>query len=254
MNPTLITGAYVVRPKLLLLMFLLTLNLLGGSSTKVMGQTENVAAPAIAAGPCVVVSGAVSRPARVVVTKPIRLADLIASAGGPTEKAGDTVQILHSWMNDCSQQPPADPACGATVDFNLYKLEEIKNGDSYNPVIHPGDAVIIQEAPVAYVVGNVLLPQGIYLRKQLTVTQAITLAGGSLPDSKLDRVRVYRQESASQAITEIVVDLKQVKKGLADLVLQPYDIIEVPGKRGGCLLRIDPVTIRALSYPASEIR
>ncbi|HEV7684006.1 MAG TPA: SLBB domain-containing protein [Pyrinomonadaceae bacterium] len=243
-----------MKPKLLLLMFLLTLNLLVGRSAN--GQTGNVATPPISEGPCIVVSGAVSKPARVVLTKPIRLAELIASVGGPTEKAGDMVQILHSVMNDCSQQPPAEPACEATVSFNLYNLAEMKNGDSYNPVIHPGDVVIVQAAPVAYVVGNVLRPQGIYFRKQLTVTQAIALAGGSLPGSELTRVRVIRQQPASQSTTEIVVDLKQVKKGVADVTLQPYDIVEVPGKRSGllCVLRIGPVTIPAISYAASDFK
>jgi protein involved in polysaccharide export with SLBB domain len=244
-----------MKPKLLLLMFLLTLNLFAGSSTNAKGQTENVAAPPTAEGPCVVVSGAVNNPARVVLTKLTRLADLIASVGGPTEKASDTVQILHSKMNDCSP-PPVGSACGAPISSNLYLLEEMKNGDSYNPVINPGDVVIVQEAPVAYVTGSVSQPQGIYFRKPLTVMQAITLAGGPLPGSKLSRVRVIRQQPGSPTVTEIIVDLKKVKKGLADLTLQPYDVVEVPGKPGDflCVFRIGPVTVPSTSYPANAIK
>lgn len=244
-----------MKPKLwLFLMCLLTVNLLAGRSTKAQGQTGDIAAPQVTEGhPCIAVSGAVTRPARLVLTKPIRLAELIESVGGPTEKAGNTVQILHSGINGCSQQPPAEPACAATVSSNLYNLEELKNGDSYNPIIHPGDVVFVHEAAVVYVIGNVSRPQGIYLRKQLTVMQAITLAGGYLPGSKLNRVRVIRQQAGSQTTKEIVVDLKKVKKGEADLVVQPYDIIEVPGQPGDlrCVLRIGPV---AVSYPVSEIK
>lgn len=245
-----------MKPKLLLLMFLVSLNLLAGSSSNAKGQTENVATPQNLEGPCVVVSGAVNKPARVVLTKPTRLADLIASVGGPTEKAGDTVQILHSKMNDCSPQPPVGSACEASVSSNLYLLEELRNGESYNPVIHPGDVVIVQEVPVAYVMGSVSRPQGIYFRKPLTVTQAITLAGGPLPGGKLSRVRVIRQQPGSPTATEIVVDLKKVKKGLADLTLQPYDVVEVPGKPDGllCVFRIGPVTVPSTSHPANAIK
>jgi polysaccharide export outer membrane protein len=246
-----------MKPKLLLLMFLLTLNLLAGRSAK--GQTETVADPQIPKGPCVVISGAVSRPASVVFTKPIRLADLISSAGGPTDKAGDTVQILHSRMRECWQDPPSASCSEVTLSFNLYHLYEMRNGDSYNPVIHPGDVVIVQEAPLAYVIGNVLLPQGIHFREQLTVAQAITLAGGSMPGSKLDRVRVIRPQNASGVSEEIVVNLKKVKKGLPDLTLQPYDIVEVPGKPGKrgdllCVLRIGSGKIPLVSNSPSEIK
>ena len=48
-------------------------------------------------------------------------------------------------------------------------------------------------------------------------------------DSNVKKIRIFRSKSVRH---EIIVDLNAIKKGRGeDLVLEPYDIIEVPPKR-----------------------
>ena len=82
-----------------------------------------------------------------------------------------------------------------------------------------------------YVIGQVVRPQGIPFKQPITVTQAIAMAGGVLPDSGRDRVRIYRNKTEDKTRMVILVDLKAITKRRAeDVFLQPYDIVEVLSK------------------------
>jgi polysaccharide export outer membrane protein len=120
-----------------------------------------------------------------------------------------------------------------------FKLEDTMNGEEKsNPYVRPGDVITIPEAEQAYVVGNVLRPSAVPLKDRITVSRAIAMSGGLMPDTKTDRVRIVRQPPGSTAKTEIFVDLKAIDRQRAeDVVLQAGDIVDVPTSGAKRLLR-----------------
>jgi protein involved in polysaccharide export with SLBB domain len=70
------------------------------------------------------------------------------------------------------------------------------------------------------------------LGERITVTRAIAMAGGTLPDTKSSEVKIVR-ESTDGMTTSLIVNLDAIRKQRAqDVVLQPNDIVEVPSKSG----------------------
>ena len=122
---------------------------------------------------------------------------------------------------------------GATAPppMEFYKLSELQSdNETVNPYLKPGDIVIVNEVPPVYVTGRVVAPQAITLRGQMTLTQAIAMAGGVTADAMKSKVVIYRQRNELIGQLAIPVDLVAVKKHRAeDPILQPYDIVDVGG-------------------------
>ncbi|HEY5838417.1 MAG TPA: SLBB domain-containing protein, partial [Pyrinomonadaceae bacterium] len=188
----------------------------------------------------VAVLGAVRAPSRFQLQRRVRLLELLSFAGGPTDNAGRTIQVVHTTTSaactDAGQLETNELEASA---LDNYKLDETLNGaDAANPFVRPGDVVSIAEADQAYVVGNVLRPSAIPLKENITVSRAIAMSGGLMPDTKTDRVRIVRQPPGSAAKTEIFVDLKAIdRRNAEDVVLQAGDIVDVPVSGGKRLLR-----------------
>jgi polysaccharide export outer membrane protein len=188
----------------------------------------------------VAVLGAVTTPGRFQLQRRVRLLELLSYAGGPTERAGRQIQVVHSAPPlACGAETPAvGTAAAEGGEVSSFRLDETLLGDSSaNPFVRPGDIVTVTEAEQAYVVGNVLKPSMIPLKERVTVSQAIAMAGGTLPDTQSERVRIVRQERGGGK-KELVVDLKAISRRRAeDVALQANDIIEVPTASGKRFLR-----------------
>jgi len=186
----------------------------------------------------VAVMGAVIEPARFEMKQRYRLLDLLSYAKGPSEKAGQIVNIVRGpKMSGCEgQSAAADDGSDALLSL---RLSDTMNGlEKANPYVRAGDIITIPEADQVYVVGNVYTPKTLPLKEPMTVSRAIAMAGGPLQDSKTSRIKVLRQEPGSTAKTELYVDLGAVaKKRAEDPMLRPNDIIEVPTSAGKSLLR-----------------
>ena len=185
----------------------------------------------------VAVVGAVDKPGRFQLQRQVRLLELLTFSGGPTNRAGRTVQVAHA---ENSQRCENNGASGEDNEtgLNAYDLSEVLAGrDKANPFMRPGDVVSVLEADQVFVVGNVIRPSIIPLKEPLTVTRAIAMSGGALPYSKMDRVRIIRQPLGNAPKQELVVDLKAIeKKNAEDIILQANDIIDVPVSGGKRLL------------------
>lgn len=184
----------------------------------------------------VAVIGAVNAPGRFQLQRRIRLLDLLSFAGGPAERAGGNIQVVHS-----TAYPSCDPASAGRTDslgINVFKLRDTLAGNARsNPYVRPGDVITVHEFEQIYVIGNVIRPSGFPLKEKITLSQAIAMAGGTLPDSATDRVHLLRQKSDGTK-QDFVVDLKAINKRRApDVVLQPNDIVEVPTASGRRFLR-----------------
>jgi polysaccharide export outer membrane protein len=188
----------------------------------------------------VAVLGAVRAPSRFQLQRRVRLLDLLSYVGGPADNAGRTVQIVHTASPTvCEAGAVAVASETAASILDSFKLSETLRGDeSANPYVRPGDVISIPEAEQAYIVGNVLKPMAISLKERVTISRAVAMSGGLLPDTKSTRVRIVRQAPDSLIKAELYVDLKAVDKHEAeDVVLQAGDIVDVPTAGGRRLLR-----------------
>lgn len=184
----------------------------------------------------VAVIGAVNEQSRFELQRRVRLLELLTYAKGPSTKAGQTINIVHSTAaSPCKQTDESDTSAA----FTSYKLSDVLAGDpKSNPYLEAGDIVTLPEADQVYIVGNVFMPLTISLKEPITLTRAIAMAGGLKQDTRKDKIRVLRQEPGTTIRKEITVDLYAIeKKRSEDLALAPNDIIDVPTSAGKSFLR-----------------
>jgi polysaccharide biosynthesis/export protein len=158
--------------------------------------------------------GEVMRPGIYPVSGQERLFDLISAAGGLTEKAGRSISVVHRGQEDSPQ----------TVALSR-NLSDHAEG---NIAIYPGDTVMVQKADVVYVVGEVGRPSGFLMDNgQLTVLQAIAMAGGITRNAKMGAARIIRK--GPSGMSETPVHLKQILEAKSpDVPMQADDILFVP--------------------------
>lgn len=184
----------------------------------------------------VAIIGAVNDQSRFELQRRIRLLEILTYAKGPSPRAGQTINIVHSTAaSPCKKDDDTD----ASAAFTSYKLSDVLQGDpKSNPYLEAGDIVTLPEADQVYVVGNVFMPLTIALKEPITLTRAIAMAGGLKQDTSKDKIRVLRQEPGTTTRKEIIVDLSAIeKKRSEDLALLPNDIIDVPTSAGKSFLR-----------------
>lgn len=178
------------------------------------------------------VFGAVRSATRVDMRRQIRLNELMAVAGGFTERAAGTIQILHTEPLMCpepGQEAEAAPIDGASIPLAVVKISELRAGKpEANPIVRPGDYVMVTEAEPVYITGSVNNPTGIYLRDKMTLGLALGMVGGPKKEAKLSEVRIWRLKADSTNRELITVDYSAIKKNQKpDVLLQPYDVIDV---------------------------
>jgi polysaccharide biosynthesis/export protein len=186
----------------------------------------------------VAIIGAVNEQSRFELQRRIRLLDLLTYAKGPSAKAGQTINIVHSPPPLVCQKREPDAEDAATA-FSSYRLSDTLQGDPRaNPFIESGDIVTLPEADQIYVVGNVFTPVTIPLKEPITLSRAVAMAGGVKQDSKKDKVRIVRQEPGTATSRELVIDLSAIEKKRAeDIALLPNDIVDVPASGSKTFLR-----------------
>ena len=178
------------------------------------------------------VFGAVRQSMRIEMKRKVRLNEIIAASGGFTERASGTIQILHTEPLMCpepGEEELAKPIDGTQIPLQVVKIAELRAGKvDANPVVRPGDYVLVTEAEPVYITGAVASPNGVYLRDQLTLTRALAMVGGTRKEAKLNDIVIYRQKAGSVDQDVIHVDVAAIKKNeKPDVVLQAYDVIEV---------------------------
>ena len=164
------------------------------------------------------VLGQVAKPGVYPVLGKQRLFDLISAAGGLTEKAGNSITVTH-------RSQPEKPI---TVPL----ARNMTDSPDSNVEVFPGDTVIVRKADVVYVVGDVSRPSGFLMESgNLTVLQAIALAGGTGHTAKLSGARIIRK--GPTGMTETPVRLKQMLQAkVPDMPMEADDILFVPSSAG----------------------
>ncbi|PYS99230.1 MAG: hypothetical protein DMF65_09715, partial [Acidobacteria bacterium] len=192
--------------------------------------------------PPAVVFGAVRSPSRVQMQRRAHLLDLLATSGGVTEAAGGDIQIFHTEPLMCPEPEdlaavPVDtykPTDPTQIGYDIYSVRDLKEGKKEaNPVIRPGDIVIVQEAQPVYITGAVRAPQGLYLQQGMQLKQAIAMVGGLNKEAKASQVVIWRRQKGSSEPKKMIVNFNDIKREKAkDIELKPYDIVEVTDNSG----------------------
>lgn len=173
------------------------------------------------------VVGQVKQPQGVILVRETRLRELLAFVGGQTEDAGGMVQIYRAKAPVCSTDAVA---YDGNTPYRLYSIGALNSGnEDANPMVYPGDVVDVQKAAPIYITGEVRQPMGIRLSEGGTsLTQAIAMVGGINREARSSSVKVYRLKADKTSRDIITADLKQIKSGAQkDIILEPYDIVEV---------------------------
>jgi len=148
-----------------------------------------------------------------------RLLDMLALAGGLSATAGKTASILH---RDDPGHPEQIALQGTPAHLAAQR----------NPVIGPGDTVVVAKAGVVYVVGDVGKAGGFLVdnNEPLSTAQALALAGGANRTAALSKTRLIRKTEGGRE--ERTLDLAKLLKGeQADMQLRDGDILWVPSSQ-----------------------
>jgi len=185
--------------------------------------------------PPATVYGEVRKPQQVVLTRKTTLLEVLSFSGGVTEEAGGMVQIFRTHPPICDDGSTdanweKGGEDGLDVPSRMYSLSATKSGsEEANPLIYPGDVVVVQKAAPVYITGEVITPQGIYLKEGgLSLSEAIAKIGGVRREAKTKDIKIYRLKSNSKDREIIKANYDAIRKGeQKDLMLEPYDIVEV---------------------------
>jgi polysaccharide export outer membrane protein len=185
--------------------------------------------------PPTTVYGEVKMPQQFTLYRQARLMELLSQSGGVNDEAGGIVQVFR----------PQAPLCGSAeeiaewkarvtdeqnVPSSIYTISSVlKGSDEANPIIYPGDIVVVEKAKPVYIIGEVSSPQGVYLKEDgLTLTEAISKVGGIGRETKVKEITIRRLKPNSKERESIAINWENVKKGEEkDPILEAYDIVEV---------------------------
>ena len=193
--------------------------------------------------PPAIVFGAVRMPSRVSMNRRLRLHEVLVTAGGVTQNANGTIDILHTENEMCTDPEDGAPTSAAVASavaanhskesdigkLESFKIVDLKGGsDANNPVIRPGDIVIVNEGEPVFITGAVLAPRELVIKEQLTLGRAIAMAGGVQKLANTSQVHIYRRKDGKIGSEDLKFDYDAIRKGKApDVLLQAYDIIDV---------------------------
>lgn len=203
--------------------------------------------------PPVTIYGEVKQQQQFELRRETRLLEIISSAGGVTEEAGGLVQVFRTrapLCNDATEDNlwKAEKGDGLEVPSRMFSLMSVKQGrDEANPVILPGDIIVVQKASPVYFTGEVRQAQGVFIKNgSLSLSQALAMVGGVNREAKTKEIKIYRLKSNSSDREVIAVNYDQIKKGTQkDVMLQPYDIVEVDKTKKSVMQTILDVAVGA---------
>lgn len=191
--------------------------------------------------PPATIYGEVVTPQQVKLMRKARLIELLSLSGGVKEEAGGTIQVFRTQAPICAEGDKDANWLATTNDptdvpSRVYSLAEVREGrEEANPVIYPGDVIVVQKAAPVYVTGEVNSSQGIYLKEGgTTLSEAIAKVGGVREGAKTKDVKIYRLKPNSKDRDVLTANLDQIRLGQQkDVMLLPYDIIEVDKAKDG---------------------
>lgn len=173
------------------------------------------------------VIGAVEKPGQYMISRRIRLLELIAQAGGPSKEAGTRILVARTGSTSNCQLNETATAVGEDFPLLDYRLKDILEAKE-NLVMRPGDIVSVMKADGVYVYGNVNKQGRIEIKEPLTLTQALASAEGLKAASDKGKIKVLRQKPGTTEREEFTYNLDDItKRKVPDPFLEPNDVVAV---------------------------
>ncbi len=162
------------------------------------------------------VFGAVVRPGSVKIAGNATLMSVLAEAGFST-KSGSVITITRWPKGSKGSGPAANAPNAETIKVNRKELEF---GSAQSIALQDGDTISVPEAEKYTVTGYVRSPGVFEIDGEISVLQALAIAGGATEQGATNRIEIQRLGVAKP--------IKNVK--MTDMV-KPGDIVTVPRKR-----------------------
>jgi polysaccharide export outer membrane protein len=170
--------------------------------------------------------GAVASPGWFNIMRPVTLLELIALAGGPTHTAGKTVYVKHvGSQNACDLPAPAAVVASSKEAFSLGLL--LSGDPKQNPVLRPGDIVVVQQGDLVYIGGSVARPGAYPFRGGMTLGDLVIRAGGPAPGALSGRAEIVRRGDVEPPQVLEFNLTKILERKAADPQLRVNDVIEI---------------------------
>ncbi len=147
----------------------------------------------------VYVWGQVRLPGAVTLTGNTNLTEALAKAGSPTPDAGSYIEI-----NRRPREVPAgtDPATVALPVAERVSMADLQSGRAQNIILSDGDTVFVPKAETFFVTGYVKNGGPFLHDPTLTVSKAISMAGGVSEKGSRSRVRITRLVDGKQVVVK----------------------------------------------------
>ena len=169
------------------------------------------------------VIGAVSKTGTFPLTGPKTVIDILAMAGGVTDKAGTQVHIYRQGPNGRESQ-----VIDLLVLASNASLINANNASLITMPVQSGDVINVPPAGMFFVDGAVRSPGSYPLGRHYSLTQALATAGGVNPDMNASDITIFRRKTPS-AVEPLAVDLDAVLAGsVSDPQIEADDVIIVP--------------------------
>ncbi len=199
--------------------------------------------------PLAILYGAVRQPLRFRLMRRVSLKELIVLAGGFSENASGVIEIVSRPLTSYKVQPDhnspeieslQNPEPADKTGFLKINIVELLSGKAEaDPIIKYGDIITVQTANPVYVIGDVANPGRFAFSDGLTVSRAISAAGGMSGKNGEAEIRVFRRNQGGTSVIELASDTSDEKE-VGTFKLVEYDIVEVSGDRGN-RVRYPPV-------------
>jgi polysaccharide export outer membrane protein len=161
------------------------------------------------------VMGEVQKPGPYEIDTPHKVVEVLALAGGLTPIADRHITIERY---------------GSKQKVEYYYSNAAASALSDDPMVYPGDTVVVSKAAVVYVLGDVLKPGGYPIStndSRMTVLQAIALAGYANHTAAVGKSKLVRETPTG--VEEIDLQVSAMEKGKKpDVALLPDDVVYVP--------------------------
>jgi polysaccharide export outer membrane protein len=137
---------------------------------------------------------------------------MLAKAGSLTATASNTVRVLRQSDPAAAGSAPALPGGSDTREVLVINMDELKSGQmaGANTLLQDGDTIVVAQADRFYISGYVRSPGTFVLQPNMTVEQAIAVAGGLSDRGSKNGMKVRRTVNGK----ETEVDVKPTDKVL----------------------------------------
>jgi polysaccharide biosynthesis/export protein len=170
--------------------------------------------------------GAVEKPGTYDFVGQRKLLDVFAMGNGLKKEAGSVAYITRQ-----------DAASGKSVNYIVDLDDLVKNGNmANNHAIWGGDVIFVPKTGQCFVDGAVRKPGTYPLESNMTITEAIVMAGGLASYADDDSIKLVRHMGRGKERQVVTLNYSDLQSGLGDsLVLKDQDIIFVESSSTGKL-------------------